>query len=110
MNNLLINLSKVGPEVTSTLWKTIVVFGISFTIVLILIPIVIKLATKYKITDKPNHRKVHQNPIPTLGGVAIFIGSIVSFLLFVGQEIDIHILVLLIALLLLFITSIVDDL
>lgn len=44
---------------------------------LIITPITIKLSKKFNTTDKPNARKVHKEPIPTLGGLAIFI----SFLL-----------------------------
>lgn len=35
-------------------------------------PLVMRLAHKIKAVDVPNHRKIHQVPIPTLGGLAIF--------------------------------------
>lgn len=44
---------------------------------LVITPIIIRLTKVFKLTDKPNKRKVHKEPIPTLGGLAIFI----SFLL-----------------------------
>jgi UDP-N-acetylmuramyl pentapeptide phosphotransferase/UDP-N-acetylglucosamine-1-phosphate transferase len=105
-----LNLSIVALLQSGDMFMIIGTFIFSFIVVAIIIPIFISLAIKYKITDKPNQRKVHDNPIPTLGGVAIFIGSIVSFLLFIGIEIDINHVVLLAALTLLFATSIVDDL
>lgn len=50
---------------------------LSFLIVLILIPIIIKLAIRYNWVDQPNERKVHKQPIPRLGGVAIAIGMLI---------------------------------
>jgi UDP-GlcNAc:undecaprenyl-phosphate GlcNAc-1-phosphate transferase len=49
------------------------VFIISYAIVFFLAPLFIKLALKYKIVDTPNKRKVHSKPIPTLGGMVIFL-------------------------------------
>lgn len=47
-------------------------------ITLILTPILIKISLKINATDKPNHRKVHTNPIPTLGGLAIFVSFMIG--------------------------------
>lgn len=51
----------------------------SFITVLVVTPLVIKLAFKIGATDKPNARKVHQKIMPRLGGLAIFIGVAVGF-------------------------------
>ena len=50
----------------------------SFITVLVVTPLVIKLAFKIGATDKPNARKV-QKIMPRLGGLAIFIGVAVGF-------------------------------
>lgn len=42
----------------------------------LLIPIIIKIAFKFNILDIPAERKVHIEPTPKLGGIAVFIGSI----------------------------------
>ena len=42
---------------------------------MLLTPLVIKLAVKWKLVDKPSDRKVHTVPIPRIGGVAIFLAS-----------------------------------
>jgi UDP-GlcNAc:undecaprenyl-phosphate/decaprenyl-phosphate GlcNAc-1-phosphate transferase len=39
------------------------------------------LAIKYSLVDEPNSRKQHQGAIPLIGGVAIFIGTIVPLVL-----------------------------
>ena len=33
-----------------------------------------QLALRYGMVDKPGPRKVHVNPIPLLGGIAIYLG------------------------------------
>ena len=45
----------------------------SFIIGMILIPIIRKIAIRYNFVDKPNYRKVHANPVPLVGGIAIAI-------------------------------------
>lgn len=38
----------------------------------LLVPVVMRLAFRFDILDKPGHRKVHQRPKPLLGGIALF--------------------------------------
>ena len=38
-----------------------------------------KMALRLKIVDVPNQNKIHKNPIPLLGGLSIYMGSIVAF-------------------------------
>lgn len=54
---------------------------LSLIISLILTPVFIKYITKLNITDKPNQRKVHKNPIPTLGGLAIFTSFMIGLVI-----------------------------
>ncbi len=51
-------------------------FLTAFVITLLLIPLIIKLSHKYQLVDKPDQRKVHKAPIPTLGGIGFFAGFI----------------------------------
>lgn len=59
-------------------------YGLAFLLSLLvtysLTPIVKKLAVKVGAMDKPDARKVHQNSIPRLGGLAIYLGFIVALL------------------------------
>lgn len=50
-------------------------------VTLLITPMFIKISMKINATDKPNHRKVHTSPIPTLGGLAIFTGFIVGLMI-----------------------------
>src|ERR1700722_6900617 len=48
---------------------------VSLVFSLLSIPFLIALSMKYNLVDKPNIRKVHQNAIPRLGGIAIFFSA-----------------------------------
>ena len=54
---------------------------IAFIISFYAIPIIIELADKVKLYDIPDERKVHKKPIPSLGGLGIFIGFMMGLLL-----------------------------
>jgi len=51
----------------------------AFLITLFLTLVIKKVAFKYNICAKPNHRSMHQKSIPLLGGVAIFGAFLLSF-------------------------------
>lgn len=52
--------------------------SISMITSLLITPLMRKLAFKMNATDKPNYRKVHKKPIPTLGGMGIFISFMIG--------------------------------
>ena len=52
----------------------------AFAFCLILTPVILKLAHHKEWLDNPNHRSVHKDPVPRLGGVGIFL----SFFLAMG--------------------------
>ncbi|KPK41324.1 MAG: hypothetical protein AMJ78_05785 [Omnitrophica WOR_2 bacterium SM23_29] len=58
-------------------------FFVSGAVVIILTPIIRKIALEFGIVDRPGGRKVHRKNMPTLGGIAIavafFVGTIVVF-------------------------------
>jgi UDP-GlcNAc:undecaprenyl-phosphate GlcNAc-1-phosphate transferase len=54
---------------------------VSFVISFFSIPAIITIAKLKKLVDVPDHRKVHLNPVVSLGGVGIFAGFALSFLL-----------------------------
>lgn len=43
-------------------------------------PLIKKLSQKLNATDKPNYRKIHSHPMPTMGGLAIFISFLFGIL------------------------------
>ena len=55
--------------------------ALAFIITFFSIPVIIQIAKEKKLFDEPDERKVHKTVIPTLGGLGIFAGFIVSFLM-----------------------------
>src|ERR1035437_11036272 len=53
-------------------------FIIGFILVFLTIPPIIRVSIAKRLYDTPNERKVNKVVVPTLGGVAIFIGFILS--------------------------------
>jgi UDP-GlcNAc:undecaprenyl-phosphate/decaprenyl-phosphate GlcNAc-1-phosphate transferase len=62
----------------------------STSITAYIIPAIIKIARSKNLTDAPdNNRKIHKDHTPTLGGIAIFLGFIISFSLWIGDSIPV---------------------
>lgn len=62
--------------------EKIIIGGLlAFIITLLAIPAIIQIAKMKKLYDVPDDRKVHATPVPSLGGVGIFAGFIIAFLL-----------------------------
>ena len=49
---------------------------------IILVPIVKKIAYHINAIDMPNERKVHNKPMPRLGGLAIFLSFLIGYIFF----------------------------
>jgi len=57
-------------------------FTLAAIIVLLITPTVTNFARRMGAMDEPDHRKIHEIPVPRLGGLAIFFGFIIPALLF----------------------------
>ncbi len=64
----------------------LIIFLIAAGVSLALTPLVKRLSIKMGWLDKPNWRKLNKKPMPLLGGVAIYLGFLVSILLFIHKE------------------------
>lgn len=62
------------------LMSVVLAFGISFYA----LPAIIHVTIKKGLFDFPDERKVHHNPVPSLGGLAVYAGFITAFLLSVA--------------------------
>lgn len=62
--------------------RSIIVFFITFFLVVIIMPIIKKIAFHVGAVDIPDERKVHKKPIPRFGGLGIYIGFMIGYLLF----------------------------
>ena len=83
-------------------------FFFVFFIVFISIPLLEKLAVKWNFVDKPTERKKHKQPIPLLGGVGIFLGFMIGYLVFV-RPINYQSLAIIIASVLVLGIGLIDD-
>ena len=66
----------------------ILAFTGAFLVTWFSIPLIIKVSLRRNLTDKPGPHKIHQNDIPTLGGIGIFMGFAFGFLLSVNGNMD----------------------
>ncbi len=70
--------------------KILLSFALSFVIAFLSTPLVKKLAHKIGTIDVPkDERRMHKKPIPLIGGLAIFLGFVVSSLIFTKVDIEI---------------------
>lgn len=58
-------------------------FVIAFILALFIVPAVRRVCLNKGLVDIPNDRKVHKNPIPRLGGVAIWLCTVLTFVILV---------------------------
>lgn len=59
-------------------WEYVIAFVVALFVTYALTPLVSKLAVRVGAVDRPDARRIHHGVIPRLGGVAIFIGFIIS--------------------------------
>ncbi|TGE38192.1 undecaprenyl/decaprenyl-phosphate alpha-N-acetylglucosaminyl 1-phosphate transferase [Desulfosporosinus fructosivorans] len=83
-------------------------FFFVFIIVYSIIPILKRVSLKLNFVDKPTERKKHNEPIPLLGGVGIFIGFLCGYVTFV-RPINREFIFVIIASVLILLIGIVDD-
>jgi UDP-N-acetylmuramyl pentapeptide phosphotransferase/UDP-N-acetylglucosamine-1-phosphate transferase len=60
--------------------------AISFAITFLAIPVIITVAEQKKLFDIPDERKIHRNPIPSLGGLGIFAGFMLACLIAIPYQ------------------------
>ncbi|HAX94843.1 MAG TPA: undecaprenyl-phosphate alpha-N-acetylglucosaminyl 1-phosphate transferase [Bacteroidales bacterium] len=70
------------PEIIITGWPAILLaFTISMIITWYYIPKVISIVKQRHLEDPPGKHKIHRNNVPTLGGIGIFAGFLVGYLM-----------------------------
>lgn len=87
--------------------RILLIVGVTFMFTALFIPIVKKIAEFIGAMDMPNARKVHKKPIPRLGGLGIYAGFLLGYMLFGEQSIQMN--AVLIGSIIIIITGIFDD-
>ncbi len=67
---------------TNILWEIILIVMTTFTFVVFITPFIKKIAIHIGALDIPDKRKIHTKPMPRLGGVGIFLGFLLGYMLF----------------------------
>lgn len=80
---------------------------ITFIVSLFLVPIAKKIANHVGAIDVPNERKVHKNPMPRMGGIAIYGAFLVGYILY--GDITTQMLSILIGSFIIFVLGMLDD-
>lgn len=62
--------------------KIFLMVFIPFIFVALIIPVIKKIAIHVGALDIPNERKVHKSPMPRLGGLGIFLGFLLGYMIF----------------------------
>ena len=72
----------------ATIFKyVLLVFGLAFLIAFVMTPISIKIAHKIGAIDVPKDgRRMHHRPIPRFGGMAIYLGTVITMLVFMRDD------------------------
>ncbi len=89
------------------LWHVLLMVGITFIFTALIVPLIKKVALSIGAIAKPNERSVHKKEMPELGGLAIFCGFLLGYMLFSKQTMEMN--SILIGSFILIITGIIDD-
>ena len=76
------------PVIPSGLPAVLLALLSAFFITWFSIPIVNKISRNKHLTDTPSAHKIHNDATPTLGGIAIFLGFAIGFLLAVNVQME----------------------
>lgn len=91
------------------LWLGLLLFAVAFISSWTVFPLVLRIARVWKMYDKPNARKLQRNPVPVLGGVVVFFGILLGFLICLAISFNVKTLLTLGAMLILLIVGVFDD-
>lgn len=95
---------------TKGMFDVLLTGSVSFLITFFAIPIIIRVAEQKKLYDLPDERKVHTKPIPSLGGVGIFVGFLLASLLTISIPVYPEFQYYVAALIVIFFLGLKDDL
>ena len=81
----------------------------AFCMTWFIIPSVVKVSRLKNLCDTPNGRTSHINATPTLGGIAIFVGLVLSTVIFAGSYFKFELKYIIAGLIIVFFVGIKDD-
>ena len=87
--------------------RVLLMVGTTFFFTALFVPVVKKMANFIGALDMPNERKVHKVPIPRLGGLGIYAGFLLGYMLFGIHSVQMN--AILIGSFIILVTGIFDD-
>lgn len=60
-------------------WHYLILFFVAFAVTVAAVPLVRSFAIKHGVVDQPGARRVNKEPIPRMGGVAMYAGLLAAF-------------------------------
>ena len=91
------------------MYDIILSFITSFTLTYIAIPTIIYIAIKKNLVDTPNERSSHSSSTPSLGGIAIFAGTVFSIIFWIPFQYFDNLQYILAAFIIIFLIGVKDD-
>ena len=70
----------IPAQTSLNIGALMLIFGLALAVAVAVTPLVRRAANRLGVIDAPSARKIHANPVPLLGGLAIYLGVIVSLL------------------------------
>lgn len=90
-------------------YLTLIYTASAFSITLLCLPVLIKLLSQWKVFDSPGTHKIHKHYVPSMAGVCILMGAMFAQLIGLPLEAWINFKFFYIALAMMFITGLRDD-
>jgi UDP-N-acetylmuramyl pentapeptide phosphotransferase/UDP-N-acetylglucosamine-1-phosphate transferase len=84
-------------------------FILALLISLYAVPVVVRVAHSLRFLDNPNERSAAERPIPTLGGISIFLSFVFSVTISLSGEVMPELIYIIAAVLLMFFVGLKDD-
>ena len=72
----------LNPQPNISIGPLLLIFLLAMVFTFAATPVARRLAHRYSVVDAPSARKIHTNPVPLLGGIAIYGAVMVSLMLF----------------------------
>ncbi|HET6313057.1 MAG TPA: MraY family glycosyltransferase [Chloroflexia bacterium] len=72
----------LDPQPNISIGPLLLIFLLAMLFTFVATPLARRVAHRYSVVDAPSARKIHANPVPLLGGAAIYLAVIVSLVLF----------------------------
>lgn len=90
-------------------WLGLALFAVSMMMCGLVYPLILRMARVWGFYDNPGERKLQRNPVPVLGGLAVFFGIVMSVLVLLTIMFHIKLVMMFLAMAVLLALGMIDD-